>query len=539
MKKISILFFLFSLICFTSLAQKDDKKKDDKEELSLAKSSAKMIAAKHEYNNENMRGALTLFREVMKAEPDNASARYWTAKCHYALKKYKLAEKYLLKSIAIDSKNHNDIELFLGMIEHRLANTDEAIKHYKKYINITNNKSQIEETRNYIRQCKFAALMMSQPADVEVKNIGEEINSRFDDYTPSITSDGKLLIFTSRRSSTKGGEIDEKSDYKFFEDIFYSEWNEETQEWSRARGLEGDVNTTSYDAVLSIAPSGDYIYIYKNDKEFQGDIFLSNYLPDSQQWSTPERLPRPINTSYYESSISITSDGKTIYFVSERQGGEGRGDIYVSNKTGENSWSSPKNIGDIINTDEDEKFVFIHPNGKTLYFASEGHQSMGSYDIFKTEFVNGNWSLPVNLGYPINTVNEESTFSLTMDNKKLLIAAEYENTFGERDIYTIDVSNYELLAKGYGESSYGTVTFVVENKKGNSVKGAEVQIYYSDYDEVIYTIKTDKNGVAVTNLPLNRSYKIKVLGSRSFKEDEFDLIKAESGETKLTRKIKF
>ena len=141
----------------------------------------------------------------------------------------------------------------------------------------------------------------------------------------------------------------------------------------------------------------------------------------------------------------MTADGNTIYFVSERPEGEGQGDIYVSTKKGEN-WSSPKNLGPVVNTDLDEKFVFIHPNGKTLFFASNGHQTMGSYDIFKTEYVNGEWSVPINLGYPINTVNEESTFSLTKDNKTLMIAAEYDNSFGERDIYRIDVSKYALLS---------------------------------------------------------------------------------------------
>ncbi len=537
MKKITLLLLIFQIFSIAMIAQKDDNKQD-KDELNMAETSAKMIAAKHEYNNENMRGALTLFREVLKSEPENASARYWTAKCHYALKKYKLAKKYLLKSIEINPSNHKDIELFMGMIEHRLGNTQEAIAHYKKHINTTSSNLQIAEARRFIRQCKFADLMMANPVDVQITNIGDEINSRFDDYTPSITSDGKLLIFTSRRSDTKGGEIDKQSDYKFFEDIYYSEWNDETKEWSRAEGLKGDVNTESYDAVLSIDPAGQFLFIYKNNKDFAGDIFKSNYLKSSQKWSAPERMPRPINTSYFETSASITADGNTLYFVSERPGGEGRGDIWVSQKSG-NGWSNPKNLGKQINTKEDEKFVFIHPNGKTLFFASEGHQSMGSYDIFKTEFVNGQWSLPVNLGYPINTVNEESTFSLTSDNKKLLIAAEYENTYGERDIYTIDVSSYQLLSSGYNKSSYGSVTFEVLNKKNKPKKGAEIWIYYDKYDDVILKTKTDNTGQVVVNLPLNKAYKVKAIAPKSFQEDSFILHPADEGQTHIKRTIHF
>lgn len=538
MKKISLLIFILSVFSLQSFSQKDKKNKDGQEELNMAESSAKMIAAKHEYNDNNMRGALTLFRAVIKSEANNASARYWTAKCHYELKKYKLAKKYLIKSIDIDPENHKDIEFFFGMIEHRLANTTEAIGHFNKFIKTSKNKAQIADARTYAQQCNFAEYMMKNPVNITVNNIGDNVNSRFDDYTPSITADGKRLVFTSRRSDTKGGEIDENSDYKFFEDIYSSEWNEEKQEWSRAEALEGKVNTESYDAVLSIAPSGDYIFVYKNNINSQGDIFISHFKPESQTWIEPEKMPRPINTSFFESSVSVTADGNDIYFISERTGGEGRGDIYVSHKTGGNSWSNPKNLGEIINTKEDEKFVFIHPNGKTLYFASEGHQSMGSYDIFKSELVNDEWSLPLNLGYPINTVNEESTFSLTSDNKSLLIAAEYEDTHGERDIYIIDVSKYDLLSGDYNESSFGTVSFEVKDNNNKTVRAAEILIYYENYTESIITIETDKNGIASVNLPLNKKYKATILGKKSSTTDTFELMQNTPSETALTRVIK-
>ena len=114
--------------------------------------------------------------------------------------------------------------------------------------------------------------------------------------------------------------------------------------------------------------------------------------------------------------------------------------------------------------------MFIHPNGKALYFASNGHQTLGSYDIFRSEFVNGQWSIPVNLGYPINTVNEESTFSLTSNNKDLFIAAEYADALGERDIYQIDVSNYPLVSKGYDKSSYGTLILTVKDADGEPLQ---------------------------------------------------------------------
>ncbi|NQX90918.1 MAG: PD40 domain-containing protein, partial [Flavobacteriales bacterium] len=187
-------------------------------------------------------------------------------------------------------------------------------------------------------------------------------------------------------------------------------------------------------------------------------------------------------------------------------------------------WGKPKNLGDVINTPEDEKFVFIHPNGKTLYFASNGHQCMGSYDIFKTEFLNGQWSIPVNLGYPINTVNEESTFSLTKDNQTMLIAAEYDDTYGERDIYSIDVSSYPLISAGYESSGYGTVVLEVKDEEGKPWKGEEVQFVLKETGRVITTRKSDRAGLVRVNLPGAQTYIAKFTDGDQKKEVEISVV---------------
>ena len=227
----------------------------------------------------------------------------------------------------------------------------------------------------------------------------------------------------------------------------------------------------------------------------------------------------------------MTSDGNTIYFISERPEGQGQGDIYVSTKKGEGGWSHPKNLGEFVNTEQDEKFVFIHPNGKTLYFSSNGHQTMGSYDIFKTEMVNGEWSVPINLGYPINTVNEESTFSLTQDNKTLMIAAEYDDSFGERDIYHIDVSKYKMLAEGYESSTYGQLLLTCTDVNGSTVKGVNVEVYSASGLKYITGGKTDKLGRLKINLPGNQKYRIVANDGDFTKTEEVDMQLKTQGET--------
>jgi hypothetical protein len=526
-----LLFFGLCFITETTHSQTDST---DTGLFEGAAASAKLIAAKHEYNENNMRGALTLYREILKVEPDNAPALFWTARCHYALKKYNLAKEYLDKSVAIDAKVNRDIDLFYGQIHHRLALLDEAIAYYTKFATEeAGRKFDVEEAQEFIRQCKFAKELMASPVNVKVENMGRTINTRFDEYAPSVTADGSLIVFTSRRSDTQGGEIDEGGDYKFFEDVYYSEWNEDKKTWAQSRGVPGEINTPTYDAVLSINPQGNQMFVYRNNASSAGDIFVSSFDSHTEEWRAPEKLPRPVNTSYFEGSVSVTADGDWLYFISERPGGIGQGDIYRSERKGNGEWGSPKSVGPVINSELDEKFVFIHPNGKTLYFSSNGHQTMGSYDIFKSEYVNGQWSVPINLGFPINTVNEESTFSLTRDNSTLLIAAEYDDTFGERDLYKIDVSSYDVLSGNYEQSSFGSLICDVKDAKGGALKGALVSVYSASSEKLITSEKTSKAGRVKINLPGNRQYKVVVTHKDLNAEENVDMKLKKLGETAI------
>ncbi len=504
-----------------------------------AANRAKMVAAKHEFNIKNMRGALTIYRDILASEPKNASALYWTARCHYELKRYDLAKDYLERALAEDSAVQADINYFYGMIHHRLAELDEAIDRFDRFLSVNKGKRsfEVDEATRFISQCRYAKEMMSYPVSVTIENMGPAVNTRFDEYAPSVTADGQKLVFTSRRSDATGGEIDQGGDYKFYEDIYFTEWKSDKKQWSEAAGVEGDVNTPGYDAVLSIAPDGSSMFIYRNNLNSAGNIYMSKYNSFDNSWRTPDKLPKPINSSYFESSCSITADGKKLYFVSERPEGNGQGDIYVSEKQAGDRWSKPKNLGPIINTELDEKFVFIHPNGKTLYFASDGHQTLGSYDIFRSEYVNGQWSIPVNLGYPINTVNEESTFSLTGDNKTMFIAAEYADALGERDVYQIDVSNYELISASYERSNYATV--ILEVTEGdNRIRGAFVEILQdTGTDRVMFSEKSDKIGRVKVNLP-EGDYLARVTSGRKAETLKFTIRLSESGETVVTHTVR-
>lgn len=508
MKKIlGFLLVLFTAV--TANAQTDSTITGD---VDVTANAAKMLSAEHEYIKGDMRSALTIYREVLANDPMNYKAQLGEAECYYNLKKYPDAFKSLDKATKLKiGEERKELILFYAKCFHRTGELDKAIEKYNAYLKLEKPKSyEAEEAAKYIRECEFAKRKMEHPVDVTISNLGSAINSRLEEYAPSITSDGRFMVFTSRRDNTTsppelmGKNIDKRGDYKFYEDIYYSEKDSVTGEWSDCEKLPGSVNTNFHDAVLSIVPDGSMIYVYKNDGDNAGDIFFSKR--GESKWREAERLPKSINTSYFEGSVSQTADGKRLYFISERMGGLGRGDIYFSEKSG-SGWGKPTNMGPVINTPYDEKFVFIHPNGKTLFFASEGHLGMGSYDIFKTELVNGVWSKPVNLGYPINTVNEESTFSLTSDNKNMYIAAEYKNSIGDRDIYKIDISRYTLMSEGYEQSVYAQLIAIVLDVNGKANRGVKVKVEDLETGEIL-TGETDKAGYCRVNVQGGKTYKV-------------------------------
>lgn len=524
---------IWSFILMTSLQMMGQSK---------AKNLIVMTEGRQEFLKRNYWGALDLYRKAYKVDPENALINFRIGETQYALKHYDIAQEYLEKAHKLDPKVDPEIELRLAYAYHRLALLDQAKEYYRAYRNASSKaKANRGNLSALIAQCDYAAELMAVPVKVEIKNLSKEINSRFDDYAPSVTADGKMLVFTSRRPSVSNA-VDEQGDHKYFEDVYYSEWNEEDSSWETAERFSENVNSPTHDAVLSINGKGDEVFIYKNDAGHAGDIFKSTFAGD---WSAPQKLPKPINTSYFESSVSVTGDGNTMYFISERPSGYGRGDIYMSQRVGEDSWSKPVNLGEKINTMGDEKFVFIHPNGSTLFFSSNGHLSMGSYDIFRSEYKNGSWSSPVNLGYPINTVNEESTFSMTADNQKLLISAEYENGIGERDIYEIDISqtdilhslniDSELLSQIRNVTVYGSIT------KENGDKPAafmDIEIFDPKSQKLVFSTRTDRRGNYELSLPRGEVYLMNIqMGPGQIKKEKVNLKNISDVESEMNQDL--
>lgn len=353
---------------------------------------------------------------------ENAELNYMIGKCYLLSDGKNEAAKYFEKAFELKPKVSFDIHLMLAKSYHQLLEFDKAIAEYNIFLNGLSNRQKDNyqsDVNKRIQQCEDGKLLVLDPKRVVIVDPGSAINSIYDDYGPVVSSDGSKMFFTSRRSFNKKSKRS-ILDNKYYEDVYYSTQNDD--EWTKAirldKKISGKTNTTNL-AVVGLSPDMQKLYLYKG-RENHGDLYVST--KDDNKWSRPKPLSR-INTSFHDVSMCISSNGSTLYFVSSRKKDSyGGTDIFYCTKNSRGKWSKPKNIGNMINTFYDELGVSLSANDSTLYFSSKGHNSMGGYDIFKSTLNNfGLWSQPVNLGYPINTPNDDVFYQEMNDGEQLII----------------------------------------------------------------------------------------------------------------------
>lgn len=491
---------------------------------------------------EDYKKALTYYKDLYGANQSDGELAYWVGACYWRTGDKDNALTYLEKANAINAQAHKDLPLDLGKVYLAMNNIDNAATQFELYKKNAGGEKTIKDSDvdNYINQCKIAKDLQANPINVTITNLGDIVNSEFDDKRPSISADGKKMVFTSRRPRDKDSYIDKEGDGKYFEDIYLAEWDSVKKMWGDPDLISGAMNTEFHDAACSISPDGKQIFVYKNDdvEARGGDIYVSR-LSQSGKWGTPKPMGRPINTTYWEDGACLSPDGNTLYFISEREGktAQGKGDIYYSKRKSKVEWEEPVNMGPVINTAYDEGGVYIAADGKTLFFCSEGHGSMGSYDIFKTVFENGAWTKPVNVGYPINTVGAEKSFILSTDGKTAHIASDRKGSLGERDIYKVDLTNYPILEKEPGKvksnaPSISILKGTVINAEGASGLQAELNIFDEAGEKVGNTVSSIEGGEYFITLTGNKNYTVKI-DLKGYKplEEKFLLATSKDGST--------
>ena len=479
-----------------------------------------IIRAKNLMKSGDYYAALRLIREIEKEDSTSADVLFLSAECNFLLKNYADAERRLESAIQVSPNDDVQKYFMLGRVKQIGGKLNEAIGYYEQFLKLELKKSDATtEAANYIEQCKAAASMLNNPRKVQLKNLGEAINSEYPDYSASVSADGQTLIFTSRRPESTG-KLQDPDDGKFFEDIYISRKDSLSGKWLSAEPVEGNLNTDGHDANMSISADGKQIFVYRNvGYTKSGEIFVSK-LGRTGKWSAAKPVEGDVNTSYFESSACVSPDGKTMYFVSEREkGGFGMGDIFMSRREGKNEWGKAVNLGPIINDEYDQIGVFIHPDGKTLYFASNSPKAIGGYDIFKTSFENGEWTKPENLGSPINTLGDERFFCMSTDGKTAWLSSDREGTAGELDIWEVDFSEVKKESQTQIEVQSapivpkGPALSIISGKIIDSFAGeiveAEISIAERESGKTI-TIQADENGQYFSTLEGNKNYILQI-----------------------------
>jgi len=473
---------------------------------------------------EQYQSALPLYLKADTFNSQNALLNYKIGVCYmssaYKQKAAPRFETAFKLNPAVDKNIHD----FLGLSYQLNMEWNKSIKEYQTFEKTIDpaNKEKIAELEKKIAECKNGIELVKKPLDVTIKNIGPEINSPYPDYHPVISADESILVFTSRRDNTTGGGID-PGDKMYYEDIYIS--TNENGKWTPARNMGKPVNTANrHDATLSLSADGQKLFIYLDDQR-QGGGNIYECEQEGALWSTPKKLSDNINTKYHESSASLSSDGNTLYFVSDKEGGLGKHDIYKSvrnKKTKE--WDKPENLGPVINTPYEEYSVFIHPDGKTLYFSSRGHNTMGGFDIFKSVWdkKKKKWSNPENIGYPINTPDDDIDYVVSASGKHAYYSSFRSDGYGEKDIYKISFGKETEAPTAKITILKGTIC----DAKTKQLLEAEIELVDNRANQVIATFKSNSaTGKYLVTLPSGGNYGIAVKKEGYlFHSENFDII---------------
>ncbi len=391
------------------------------------------VDRKRSYNE-----ALTLLYKANKFNPNNAELNYRIGRCYLMSAIYKdECIPHFEKAIKLNPNVAPDVQYHYGIGLHLTMQFDKAIAAFNKYKTtlVSKDPAVLEDVDKRIEECKIGKELVKNPVRVFIDNFGRPVNTKYPEYGAIISADESIMIFTSRRNTSTGADQLEPGDTDYGEDLFITE--KIGGKWTEPKNMGSQINTNFHDATTAIAPDAQSMIMYRDSKKGDGNLWWCNLVGDV--WSKPVLMNKYINTKSHETSASFSNDGKTLYFVSNKPGGFGSHDIYVTTwNEVEQDWGEAKNLGPTINTKHREEAVFFHPDGKTLYFSSRGHETMGNFDVFKSTMQkDGTWGKPENMGYPINTVDDDVFFVINASGRRGYYSSFREDGLGEKDIYMI------------------------------------------------------------------------------------------------------
>jgi outer membrane protein OmpA-like peptidoglycan-associated protein len=516
------LVFIFLLLNILAFAQKEYTS-------SVPNAVRYYEAAIRLYNGRMDKKALEALNEAIKADPNFVEAHLLKAQIYFDFDDAEKAMQSYKDAIAINPDFFPASYYYIGACQFYMGNYAEAKEYTQKFLDHPKSTGILKEKAKHITaSCDFAVEAMKHPVPFDPKSLGDSINTSDDEYFPSITADGKTLLFTRKMHS-----YNEQGKHIQQEDLFLSTMT--TKGWSRPVPVS-DLNTPGNEGAAVLSPDGRYLFMVacNDEREVEGarkthgscDIFLSRKSGNS--FSPPRNLEDPINTSLKESMPSFSSDGRTLYFVRRFVTDRGfQHDIMVSHIGDNSEWSIPQSVGDSINTDGDEIGVFIHPDNKTLYFASNGHPGFGGYDIFVSRLdSNGVWGKPENMGYPINTSKNEETFLVSPDGKTAYFSSTRMNGKGGEDLYQFSL--YEQ-AQPVPVSYMKGIVYDADTKKPLATHFDLIDL--STGKVAVSSASDETNGSYLVSLPTGKRYALNASKDNYlFYSDNFELKESHSAE---------
>lgn len=430
-----------------------------------------MADADEHMSHANFLMALPIYKELLKKDKNNADLQYKIAICYLNTNINKTEAIKYLEFCTKDPKASSETWFKLGEA-YRLSNKlDDAINAFKKYGELEPKKKKIWERE--IEICNNARNLMANPINVSFTNLGKEINSEFADYYPWVTQDESFLAFTTRRKGTTAARLE--MDGYYASDVYTSKL--ENGNWTKAENIGTKINSSLDEQVVGIKADGSEMLVYIDHIDKFGDIYTS--VKKNGAFVKYQPFPEHINKKL-EYSGSISADGNTLFFVRAESKGE-QHDIYMCRKLPNGNWSEPYKLGEEINTAYDEDFPYLSTDGVTLYFSSQGHNTMGGYDLFKSTWnpEENTWTKAENLGYPVNTTDNDRSISLTPDNRVGYISALRPGGQGDLDIYRIKFNDVDQKLTLYlgnvtlGDSLNPPKEYIVNILAVNSVSNEE------------------------------------------------------------------
>lgn len=508
--------------------------------------------------------AIPFYEQAYEFNPNSSYLNYKLGICYLnSIYKFKCLD-YFKKSHQLNPDKFDDIHFYLGRGYHLRMEWDSAIKEYntfKKRLDPVEHALLINETTKHIRECESGKELVKTPERVWIDNLGKSVNTEAPEYGMIMTADASEIFFTSRRPNTTGEGKDPFLD-EYFEDLYSSKLLENGK-WETAKNIGSPINTKGHDAAVALSPDGSRMVVYIDDN---GDGNLYESVRKGDEWSKPKMFNKEISGPYQEPSAWYSSDGKLLYFVSDRpleKRGEAKDkDIYIASWNEEKEeWLNIQRLPNNINSSYNEDGIFLHPDGRTLYFSSEGHNSMGGYDIFKTvKQDDGTWSDPINIGYPVNTPDDDVFFVVSASGRHGYMTSFRDGGYGDKDLYKITFLGAEkqpllgsediLLAsvdapitakaiepKVEVSVSLAILKGIVRDDKTKEPLEASIELIDNETGEIIAEFSSDaKNGKYLVSLPGGKNYGIAVKAEGYlFHSENFDV--TEDAEYKEVEKI--